>query len=453
MTLTAADAIPVGDSPTRRLALRPWRRALAWLAFLGPFFYVSYGLANHLAAARTHVPSLVFDWERQVPFWPWTIFPYWSINAFYGLSLFLCPSRHVLDRHALRLLTAQVIAIGCFIAFPLAFTFGQPPADGAAGWLFTALRGFDKPFNQAPSLHIALAVILWDFYRRLLRATAARVLLHAWTFLICASVLTTWQHHFIDIPTGALLGLFCVSAWPLERQASPLAAFRLTRDPVRMRLAAAYVAAAALCLALAIRLGGAALWLGWPAAALAWVALCYLALGPRGFAGQRAGGTTWAMRCLVAPYRIGAWINSRGWTRGQLGAVHVADGVWLGRLPSRRIDPACASAVNVAAELDSPAAVPTLHVPALDLVVPDARWLRRAAAAIERQRRRHGTVLVYCALGYSRSAAAVATWLLVSDRASSVEHAVATVRARRERIVFRQAHLAAIAAAAGRSAK
>ena len=48
---------------------RPWRRALAWLALLGPFFYASYGLANHLAAARAHVPSIVFDWERHIPFW------------------------------------------------------------------------------------------------------------------------------------------------------------------------------------------------------------------------------------------------------------------------------------------------------------------------------------------------------------------------------------------------
>ena len=63
------------------------RRAAAWLVLLGPFFYLSYGLANHLAASRADVPSLVFDWERHLPFWAWTIFPYWSLNLFYGLSL------------------------------------------------------------------------------------------------------------------------------------------------------------------------------------------------------------------------------------------------------------------------------------------------------------------------------------------------------------------------------
>src|SRR5262245_33120630 len=47
----------------------PWRRALAWLAFLGPFFFLSYGLANWAAGQRADVPSVVFDWEAHIPFW------------------------------------------------------------------------------------------------------------------------------------------------------------------------------------------------------------------------------------------------------------------------------------------------------------------------------------------------------------------------------------------------
>ena len=65
----------------------PWRRAAAWLLFLAPFFFITYGLANWSATQRTDVPSLVFDWEHSIPFWAWTILPYWSIDALYGLSL------------------------------------------------------------------------------------------------------------------------------------------------------------------------------------------------------------------------------------------------------------------------------------------------------------------------------------------------------------------------------
>ena len=105
---------------------RPSARAVAWLCVLGPFFFLSYGTANWLAAQHAEVGSVVFDWERAIPFLPWTIIPYWSIDAFYGLSLFVCANKAELDTHARRLLTAQIVAVTCFILFPLRFTFERP---------------------------------------------------------------------------------------------------------------------------------------------------------------------------------------------------------------------------------------------------------------------------------------------------------------------------------------
>ena len=46
-----------------------------------------------------------------------------------------------------------------------------------------------------------------------------------WMGLIALSVLTTWQHHFIDLPTGWWLGWFCVWLFPHEGR-SPLASPR-----------------------------------------------------------------------------------------------------------------------------------------------------------------------------------------------------------------------------------
>ena len=434
----ATGAAGPGPVTRKKDIRRPWRRGLLWLALLAPFFYASYGLANHLAAARAQVPAIVFAWERHIPFWDWTIFPYWSINLFYGLSLLLARTRHELDRHAARLLTAQVLAVLCFIAWPLHFSIGQPAADGAAGLLFAALRGFDQPFNQAPSLHIALALILWDLYRRLLTGRVARFVLHAWTFAICASVLTTWQHHFIDIPTGALLGALCVWAWPLERRVSMRQVWSLTADARRRALAARYAGGALVLAAVSLTWGGMGLWLLWGTVSLALVAANYGLFGARGFRMDATGRMAWETRLLLAPYRLGAAVNAWLWTRGQPPLREVVDGVSLAGLARLPRDAAGmrSTVVSLSAELDVPPPARGHCLPWLDLVPASPAALRRAADAIERAVAAGRPVVVSCALGFSRSTAALACWLVRSGRAHDADAAVLWLRRVQPRLVL-----------------
>lgn len=420
-------------------ASRPWRRALAWLALLGPLFFATYGFANTMAARRANVPSVVFDWESAVPFWPWTIVPYWSIDLFYAASLFVCRDRRELDTHALRLLTAQALAVACFLLWPLCFSFPRPEVEGAFGALFDLLYGFDKPFNQAPSLHIVLLVILWMRFARHAKQ-GWRWLLHGWFALIGVSVLTTYQHHFIDIPTGLLAGWLCVWMWP-EGAAPPWRSAAWARDPVRWRLAWRYAAGSASCVALAWSLRGAALWLLWPAVSLLLVAANYALLGAAGFQKRADGRIATAACWLFAPYLLAAWINSRWWTRHAPQPVRVAGDVWLGRIPGRGERDGFAHVVDVCAELPLRDRRPgDVVVPMLDLVAPSPDELRVAARAIETACADGSRVLVYCALGYSRSAAAVAAWMLHSGRATSVEGAVAQVRRARAAVVLEDAH-------------
>jgi protein-tyrosine phosphatase/membrane-associated phospholipid phosphatase len=425
MMAAAETELPVG---------RPWKRAALWLVCLAVIFYATYGFANWMASQRSDIGAVVFGWERHVPFIGWTIFPYWSINLFYGLSLFVCRTERELNIHVRRLLTAQAIAVACFLLFPLRFTFGKPETSGLTGFMFEALGTFDKPFNQAPSLHIALTVILLEFYVRH-AASVWRWPLRLWFMAIGASVLTTYQHHFIDIPTGALLGFFVLWLWPLDRP-SPLAAMALARDVRRYRLAAIYAAGAALCAALACA-GGGWLWFLWGTVALAMVAAFYAFIGAEGFQKGADGRLSLAARALLLPYLAGAWINSRLWTRGQI-PVHVADGVWLGRVPSTRenaLSPGRAI-LDLSAELSGPGNGSVYRtLPALDLAPLPADALRKAADTIE-QLRRDGPVLVACALGYGRSAAAVAAWLVKSGRAADVTQALAILRVARPQIAL-----------------
>ena len=420
------------------------KRAAAWLVFLGPFFFASYGFATWWTARRADVGAVVFDWERHIPFVPWTIAPYWSIDLFYAISLFVCTSARELDAHAKRLLTAQVVAVACFVAFPLRFTFDRPAAEGVFGWMFDVLASFDQPFNQAPSLHIALLVILWACYARHLRG-AWRLLLHAWALVVGASVLTTWQHHFVDVPTGALLGFFCLWLWPVDAP-SPVGRFAWTRDRRRWQLALRYFGVACFVAAFAVGVGGTASWTLWISVSLLLVALAYAALGTAVFQ-KREGWLAPGAFALLAPYVAGAWLNSRWWTRGQPRAARVRDDVSIGRVPSwsdvERLG--FAAIVDMSAELPVDAAGRKyVNHPLLDLVPADGATLAAAAESIE-QLRAHGPVLVCCALGYSRSAAAVAAWLVATGRVPDADAAIDAVAAVRPRIVLTEAHRAALA--------
>lgn len=428
---------------------RPWKRAVLWLCFLGPFFFLSYGLAGWLTAQKANVGSIVYAWENHIPFLDWTIIPYWSIDALYGLSLFLCVSKAEIDTIGKRLLTAQVLAVLCFIAFPLAVSFERPATDGVTGVLFTLIEGFDRPFNQAPSLHIALLVILWSLYAKHL-PKRWHWLLHGWFALIGISVLTTYQHHFIDVPTGALLGVFCIWLWP-EGEFPALPRFRLSMDRDRLRLAAIYGAGSLSTATAALAFGGSFLWLTWPAVSLLLVSAAYAGLGEAAFRKTDRGRMSSAAQWLLAPYLLGAWINSRLWTRNHADPVHVADGVWIGRIPSARDDAQrnFASVVDLAAELPAPTSRIEWHaIPSLDLIPPQAHTLRKAAEAIERATR-SGSVLVCCALGYSRSAAAVVTWLLTTNRATDMRDAISLLRKTRPQLVLGDGHFEAIEKAAG----
>ncbi len=432
---------------TRTMAW-PWKRATLWLCCLAPFFFLSYGFANWLAAQQTDVGSIVYAWERSIPFLAWTIIPYWSIDALYGLSLFVCTSKAEVDVLGKRLLSAQVIAVMCFFAFPLSFSFDRPETGGLPGTLFTLLEGLDQSFNQAPSLHIALLVILWTLYARHL-PERWHWLLHAWFTLIGISVLTTYQHHFIDVPTGALLGWFCIWLWPAEEN-TPISGFQLSLDRRCWHIAITYIVGSIGFAAAAFVMGGISLWLLWPAISLLLVGAAYAGLGEPVFQKTAHGQMSMAANWLLAPYLFGAWVNSRLWTLRQPVPAHVRDNVWIGRFPSASdvAQQGFASVVDLTVEMQAPSTQGNWQsVPCLDLISPKPAVLREASETIERFRP-SGKVLVNCALGCSRSAAAVATWLVITGRSASVEDAFAIVSNAQPHIVLGSKHLAAIKEAA-----
>ncbi|MWN05512.1 phosphatase PAP2/dual specificity phosphatase family protein [Gilliamella sp. Pas-s95] len=406
---------------------------LVWLVSLTIFFFTSYNFANWFTATRSDVGHIVFGWERSIPLWPWTIVPYWSIDLMYGLAILLAYSYQTLKILCFRLLSAQIICIICFLLFPLKFSFERPILDGLYGGLFDILMGFDKPFNQAPSLHVTLLVILWKFYASYFRS-GWRYILHIWCLLIGISVLTTWQHHFFDIPTGVWVGCFCIWLWP-DHTLSPI---KNCQRPKQYLWSSIYFLLFLLSLCISIYFYSWALWLLWLSGAFLLVSVNYLLFGVAGFQKQVNGHFNLATTILYLPYFIIMWVNSRLWTFKNRSVDLICDNVYLGRIPSNNTLQTnhFISIVDLCAELPITQFKGYYHlIPVLDMTPLTIKQCQQVAEIIE-QYHEQGKLLVCCALGYSRSATAIIAWLLLTKRVPSLDTAIAMVKARRRTIVI-----------------
>ncbi|WP_058910905.1 phosphatase PAP2/dual specificity phosphatase family protein [Entomohabitans teleogrylli] len=421
-----SDCLLPAHAPRRAL----WWRGVGWLALLGPLFFITYGQVNQFTAGRENIGSVVFDWEQHIPFLPWTIVPYWSIDLLYGLSLFVCTSFREQTRHAWRLIAASLVACAGFLLFPLKFSFVRPPGDGLYGWLFQQLEMFDLPYNQAPSLHIMLAWLLWLRFWPHLRP-AWRAVMSGWFALIAVSVLTTWQHHAIDVVTGLLAGALVSYAIPVHGGWR-----RVTPDARGRRLARRYLTAALVCMLIALWFP--ACWLlWWPAIALALVALAYAGLGVAVFRKRPSGQLSPSARLLLMPCLAGAKLSARWFMRRLAPVSDVAHGLSIGGYPF--------GAVSQPAVLDLSAELARSRflrrkdyhcVPMLDLVAPDVRQLDSAVTLADTLHQRHGALLIHCALGLSRSALVAAAWLLKRGLAATPAAACEQVRHHRPQVVL-----------------
>ena len=459
-----------------------FKTSLLKLALIGALFYTSYGLSNHYAASLAYVPEIAFAWERNIPFWEWTILPYWSLNLMYAAAFFLCRNACEQNRYVARLVLAQIVATICFMLFPLHFGWPKPPTDGLWGWLFDSLVAFDLPYNQAPSLHIALSIIVGAFYWT--RFPKIRLPIFLWQSLIALSVLTTYQHHFIDMPTGALLGWLVLWAIP-QHGVSPFrrpfdtqgrlktseasfceaktnavsfartseASFREAKTPPETRsreikIAMLYLAGAVLS-ALPSLFGGAWLWMLWISVSLSVVAFAYLTGNAAVFQKQADGRLSAAATILLLPYLAGVRLNMAYWLNGKAKTERVRDDVLIGSVSA--ISDGLPAVLDVCAEYPRPryrGAYRTL--PLLDMVAPSENDLVQAASLLEALRRQHGKVLTCCALGYGRSAAVVLTWLLVYGGCRDLAQATAELKQVRPQMVLPPETAKAVEAAAGR---
>lgn len=416
---------------------RHWLAPLLWLLLLGPLFFLLYGAANHHAASLPpqQLGSLAWEWERHIPLWPWTIVPYWSIDLMFGLSLFLCRTQQEVRVQGLRLLLTTLVACAFFMLFPLRFSFERPAIEGLFAPLFIALAGFDQPFNQAPSLHIGLLVVIWSAFRRYLPQRLHRVL-HVWCLLIGLSVLTTWQHHVLDIPSGAALGfVICyVLPWPERAWAGAWQASDVT---AAQRLRWRYGLGVLLLGAAAVFVRQWAWLLLWPALGLLLLAAAYGGAGPAIWQKQ-AGRYSVAAQVLLWPVLLVLRAVQAWYRRGVAPASHIADQVFVGSVVDAA-DSRFGAVLDLTGEYQRPRRTIAHYqqLPLLDLLVPTAAELDLGVQLLQQLRdRQPGPVLVHCALGMTRSVSVALAWLVRSGREPTVDSALLRLQRQRPCLVL-----------------
>jgi protein-tyrosine phosphatase len=328
---------------------------------------------------------------------------------------------------------------------PLKFGFQRPPSGdgGVVGNVFDHFRSLDLPYNEFPSLHIALALILLETYWRRTRGVM-RGTMALWFTLIFLSPIFTYQHHLIDIAGGTILGALCLHLIQEEPLRRPF-----VRNAAVWRL---YAVAGIAAGALAFVCVPYTLALLWPALSLGLVAAGYLFWGPGIYRKRegRLGMTTWI---LLAPVLLGQWV-SLFYYRKRSGAF---DRVTADILIGRRLNHRQAQelmALGVSAVLDLTAEFSEerhlrraayLQLPILDLTAPTAAQLQEAIAFIELHTRGpmmsgapgmpRRAVYVHCKVGYSRTAAVVGAYL--RSTGMDVPQVMAKLREARPGIMIR----------------
>ncbi|QAV23978.1 hypothetical protein PH4a_11785 [Proteus hauseri] len=410
-----------------------WLAGILWLLFLAPFFYLTYMQVNAYTSTLSNISSFVYPWEKYIPFLPWTIIPYWSVNLAYGISLFICTTLREQFIHGIRLIAASFIACSGFLLFPLKFSFTRPVTDGFSGWLFTQLEGFDLPYNQAPSLHIILLWIIWLRFRAH-TPTSWRWVLNLWSLLIAVSVLTTWQHHFIDIITGFAVGVLVCYLFPIKTRWQ----WQFSASKRSLRIAKNYALSALLFYIIAVGLQGIFWLFIWPAITLTFITLGYLGAGATIFQKTPQGEVSLSAQIILLPYRFFAWCTYRYYLKRCRTPSQITENILLGGRPLYHLkaqavfDLTCEWPRNRFSKKQF-----YLAQPQIDLLPLSPNDISNAMLSIEKLIQQ-GTVYIHCKLGYSRSATVVVAWLIYSGQAQDLTEALKQVYDARPQVILNQ---------------
>jgi protein-tyrosine phosphatase len=386
------------------------KERFVWMIFMGALFFLLYGSANQYALLTAPHISLFMGWEMDLPFIPAFIVPYMSSDILFCMAFLLPYTRLELRVLAARVLFIIVTSVILFALIPIQYGFEKPEVSEFK-FLFTLLKA-DLPYNQLPSLHISFAIVLWASMRTKISNIFLRSSLAVWLWLVALSTLLVYQHHFIDIPAGAVVGL--VSLYLIPSGKLSYLTNRFT-TPRHIKVGLYYLSGAVVLLLLAFWTEYMTIFFVWLFVSLLILSIVY-AFGLNDWLAGHKGQANWLQWIIFGPYFIGSYFSWHYYRRSLPLFSHVKGHVYLGRMPTASEyeqikSSGISQAFNLATEQQlQKSMIHQQRFPFLDLTIQSPESLLQIAKKIDELDGEN--IFIHCALGLSRSVLAVAAWLL-----------------------------------------
>jgi len=387
------------------------KEKFVWMLYMGIFFFLLYGSSNQYAGLTSPHPSFWMVWEKQIPFIEAFIVPYMSSDIMFVIAFFMSYTRLELRVLAARILFIILPSCMVFVLFPLQFSFEKPEIQSLT-LLFGILEA-DLPFNQLPSLHVAFAIVLWTSMEKYIKNRWIKIFIALWFWLIALSTVLVYQHHFIDIPTGAMIGLLAVYIIKEEKQSVFTHGFTTPRS---LKMALYYIVGAVLSMLMAFYLSSWGSWFFlWIFTSLLLVSIIY-AFGLNILLAGKNAKASWWQWVLFAPYFLGNYLSWQYYKRKIPLMERLKDNVHVGRYPSVKEyklleDKGIGIVINLATEQQvQKNGLSQIRLPFLDQTIQSPESLHEGVEYIETNKKEG--VYVHCTLGLSRSVLLVSAWLL-----------------------------------------
>jgi hypothetical protein len=400
------------------------KERFVWLVFMGWLFFLLYGAANEFAYLTSPHPAFFWPWEEQIPFISVFVVPYMSSDLVFVFAFLLAQTRIELRLLALRILFIVLFSVSVFVLFPLQFTF-EKPITGDFSFLFRLLEA-DKPFNQLPSLHVSFAIVFWSCMKSHIPSKWIKVCLALWLGLVALSTLFVFQHHFVDLPTGLLVGVLAVCLFKEGRNQQLLTAFS---TPRHIKMGLYYLFGSTVLMVLTFMVSSLTI----PLLPYLFVYLfiCTLsvsliyAFGFNHMLANTKGIANPIQWIVFLPYFVGCKLSWAYYTRTLPLLAKVEERVFIGRHPKageyRKIRALGVSQViNLATELqlnNTPLISNQLtqhRLNFLDQTMQSPDILHQAVLLIERYKDQG--IYIHCALGLSRSILVCWAWMIFNGK-------------------------------------